>query len=49
MQFQLSECECATLRELARRGAGGDFDQPAMSHLFAMGLIEVRTTDRHIV
>ncbi len=49
METQLSLREREALLELGQRGAGGNFDQFAMSKLFAMGLVEVRNTDRRLV
>ncbi len=49
MKSQLSLREREALLELGQRGAGGNFDQFAMSKLFAMGLVEVRPTDRRLV
>jgi hypothetical protein len=37
-----------TLIELASHGAGGEFDQMALSQLFVLGLIEVRRANRQI-
>ena len=49
METNLSLNERSALVELGRRGAGGNFDQFAMSKLFAMGLVEVRPADRRLV
>jgi hypothetical protein len=48
METQLSVREQETLLELGRRGSGGNFDQLAMSKLFAMGMVEVRSDDRRL-
>jgi hypothetical protein len=49
VQTQLSERERNALIQLTKEGAGGDFDQFAMSELFAMGLIEVQPHDRRLI
>ena len=49
METQLSVSERQTLLELGRRGARANFDQDAMSKLFALGLVEVRSVDRQLV
>ncbi len=49
METQLSLREREALLELGQRGSGGNFDQSAMSKLFAMGLVEVRNSDRRLV
>jgi hypothetical protein len=49
MENQLSSHERDMLLELGDRGAGGDFDQLAMSRLFTLGLVEVQFTDRRLI
>ena len=39
---------CATLIQLGDEGSGGNFDQFAMSKLFAMGFVEVQSRDRRL-
>lgn len=46
---ELSAQQAMAITELGRRGSGGDFDQLALSELFAMGMIEVRSSDRRVV
>lgn len=43
---ELSVREFTTLIKFGRRGAGGDFDQGALSKLFSLGMIEIRSEDR---
>ena len=45
----LSFAECGALLTLGSRGASASFDQEAMSHLFADGMIEVSNADRRLV
>ena len=45
----LSPDERATLLKLGIKGPGGNFDQIAMSKLFALGLVEVRADDRRLI
>jgi superfamily II helicase len=40
---RLSIVHQEALLELASRGSGGSFDQQALSELFSMGLVEVRS------
>jgi hypothetical protein len=52
MPHRLTAIERATLLEFNKKGAGGDFDQQALSRLsrlFALGMIELRTMDRRLV
>jgi len=49
METQLSARERNTLLELGDRGAGGNFDQMALSKLFVLGLVEVRSGDRRLI
>ena len=45
----LSNAQRETLIELGSRGSGGSFDQQALSDLFVMELVEVRSTDRRVI
>ena len=49
MPERLSPIERATLIELGTGGSGGSFDHIAMSKLFTLELVEVRSTDRRLV
>ena len=46
---KLSPEERAALLKLGGKGPGDDFDQLAMSKLFTLELVEVRSTDRRLV
>ena len=46
---QLSPEERTALLKLGSKGPGGDFDQSAMSKLFTLGLVEIRSLDRRLV
>jgi hypothetical protein len=47
-QTELTAAQREAILELGSRGAGGSFDQSAMSELFALGMIEVRNDDRRV-
>jgi hypothetical protein len=48
MPERLSQIERDTLLLLGKRGPGGDFDQMAMAKLFAIGLVEVSSSNRRL-
>lgn len=45
----LTAAQREALVELGTRGSGGSFDALAMSQLFVLGLVEVRSEDRRLV
>ncbi len=49
MPESLTARERATLLQFGAEGSGGDFDAASLAKLFGLGLIEVRSTDRHAV
>ena len=49
MPDQLTQSECETLLQFSRSGPGGTLDQQALARLFALGMIELRQTDRRLV
>src|SRR6185295_19132084 len=46
--FGLSSLQRETIIELGSRGSGGNFNQTALSELFGLALVEVRSADRRL-
>lgn len=45
----LTEAQCEAIVELGSSGSGGLLDPLAMSQLFVLGLVDVRSNDRRVV
>jgi hypothetical protein len=45
----LSPAQCEAIIELGSRAAGGEFDHLALSQLFVLELVTVRSKDRRLV
>jgi hypothetical protein len=45
----LSAVQREMILELGNRGSGGNFEHKIMSHLFTIGLVEIRPIDRRLM
>jgi hypothetical protein len=49
LQVSLTDAQREALVELGSRGSGGSFDPLAISQLFTLGLVEIRSADRRLI